>query len=103
MSDPPRLAPSSSLVHTLLNSIKAKTLVLIVDKDHRALVFLSQNGCHVYQYDDSTHSADDSIIDYWNPMDLMPYSLVNFVTFVVSTERKCYICGVIVLNKFTLT
>lgn len=58
---------------------------------------------YVYQYDDSTHSADDSIIDYWNPMDLMPYSLVNFVTFVVSTERKCYICDSIVLNKLTLT
>lgn len=43
---------------------------------------------YVYQYDDSTHSADHSIIDYWNPMDLMPYSLVNFVTFVVSTERN---------------
>ena len=27
----------------------------------------------------------------------------NFVTFLVSTERKYHICDSIVLNKFTLT
>ena len=36
-------------------------------------------------------------------MDLMSYSFVNFVTFLVSTERKCHICDIIVLNKLTLT
>jgi hypothetical protein len=33
----------------------------------------------------------------------MSYSLVNFVTFLVSTERKCHICDIIVLNKLTWT
>ena len=53
-------------------------------------------------------------------MDLMSYLFVNFVTFLVSTEkkchlfvnfvtflvfikRKCHICDIIVLNKLTLT
>ena len=40
---------------------------------------------------------------YWNPVDLMSYSFVNFVSFLVSTERKCHICDIIVLNKLTLT
>ena len=30
---------------------------------------------------------------YWNPVDLMLYSFVNFVTFLLSTERKCHICA----------
>ena len=40
---------------------------------------------------------------YWNPVDLMSSSCVNFATFLVSTERKCHICDIIVLNKSTLT
>ena len=40
---------------------------------------------------------------YWNPVDLMPYSFVNFVTFLVSTEGRCHICDIIVLNKLTST
>jgi GTPase Era involved in 16S rRNA processing len=36
-------------------------------------------------------------------VNLMSYSFVNFVTFVVSTERKCRICDNIVLNKLTST
>ena len=43
------------------------------------------------------------IILYWNPVEKMSYSFVNFVIFLVSTERKCYICDSIVLNKLTLT
>ena len=40
---------------------------------------------------------------YWNPTDLMSYPFVNFVTILVSTKRKCHICGcIIVLNKLTL-
>ena len=40
---------------------------------------------------------------YWNPVDLMSYSFVNSLTFLVSTEWKCHICDIIVLNKLTLT
>ena len=36
-------------------------------------------------------------------MDAMPYSFANFVTFYVSTERKCHICDIILLDKLTLT
>jgi len=36
-------------------------------------------------------------------VDSMSYSFANFVTFVVSTETKCRICDIIVLNKLTLT
>ena len=39
---------------------------------------------------------------YWIPVNLMSYSLVKVVTFLVSTERKCHICDIIVLNKLTL-
>ena len=42
-------------------------------------------------------------IHYWNPLDVMSYLFVNFVTFLVSTERNCHICDIIVLNKLTLT
>ena len=35
-------------------------------------------------------------------MDLMSYSFVNFVIFLVSTERKCHICDTSVLNKLAL-
>ena len=45
----------------------------------------------------------DVHIHYRNPVDLMSYSLVNFVTFLVSSERKCHICDIIVFNKLTLT
>ena len=37
---------------------------------------------------------------YWNPVDLMSYSNVNFMTFSVITKRKCHICDIVVLNKF---
>ena len=40
---------------------------------------------------------------YWNLVDLMLYSFVYFVTFLISNERKCQICDIIVLNKLTLT
>ena len=40
---------------------------------------------------------------YWNPVNWMSYSFVNFVTFLLSTARKCRICDIIVLNKLTLT
>jgi len=40
---------------------------------------------------------------YWNPMDLISYLFVNFVKFLVSPERKCHVCDIIVLNKLTLT
>ena len=40
---------------------------------------------------------------YWNPVDLMSYSFVNFVAFLVSTERICHICDIIVLTKLTYT
>lgn len=40
----------------------------------------------------------------WNPMGLMSYSFVHFVTFLVSIERKCHIISdTIVLNKLTWT
>ena len=42
-------------------------------------------------------------IHYWSPVDFMSYSFVNFVTFLISTERKCHICDIIVLNKLALT
>ena len=39
----------------------------------------------------------------WNPVDIMSYSFVDFVTCLVSTERKFDILDIIVLNKLTLT
>jgi hypothetical protein len=38
-----------------------------------------------------------------NPVDLMSYSFVNFVTILISIERKCHIYYIIMLNKLTLT
>ncbi len=38
-----------------------------------------------------------------NPVDLMSYTFVNSVTFLVSTERKCHSCDIIELNNLTLT
>ena len=35
---------------------------------------------------------------YWNPVDAVWYSVLNFVTFLVSTERKCHVCDIIVLK-----
>ena len=35
-------------------------------------------------------------------MDLVSYLFVNFVIFLISIERKCHICDIIVLHKLTL-
>ena len=40
---------------------------------------------------------------YWNPVDFMSYSLVNFVTFLVLIVRTCHVSYIVVLNKLTLT
>ena len=42
------------------------------------------------------------IIHYRNPMEFMSYSIVKYVTFLVSTERKCHTCSINALRTCTL-
>ena len=37
-------------------------------------------------------------LHYWNLVDIISYSFVKFMTFLVSTERTCHICDIIVLK-----